>query len=255
MGSGTDLIIAIAAATAVMIILSGGIVYFVVIYRKRQQLFENEREAFKQALLKTEIEIKEQTLSDISRELHDNIGQIASLIKINLNLVLPQLSSEEHEKVSESLLLLKQLIKDIQSVSVSLKGENLKRFGLLSMIKRDVERYEKATGLKINLAAPVELPEIDQAIEIFLYRMSQEIFNNIVKHACASEVDFSIDIKGNSFVLQISDNGKGFNVSENLSGSGLMNLKERCQMINADLEVESNINHGTKITIELNLEK
>ncbi len=150
MRSDTDLIIAIAAATTVMTILSGGIVYFIVVYRRKQQVFEKEREAFKQALLKTEIEIKEQTLSHISRELHDNIGQIASLIKINLTLVLPNLSSNDREKVSQSLDLLKQLIKDIQSLSVSLKGENLKRFGLLKMIEKMITNLPEDEPFFIN---------------------------------------------------------------------------------------------------------
>ena len=255
MSNDTDLIIGIAAATSVMIFLSGGIVYFIIVYRRKQQVFEKEREVFKQALLKTEIEIKEQTLSDISRELHDNIGQIASLIKINLNLVLPNLSSNDHEKVSDSLNLLKQLIKDIKSLSVSLKGENLKRFGLLKMIEKDVQHYQKSIGLDIRFSAPSELPEIRNAIEIFIYRMSQEIFNNIIKHAHASEVEVFINVIDHSFILRITDNGKGFLVSEDISGSGLINLKERCEIIGAKLEIESELNRGTQITIKLNLGK
>jgi two-component system, NarL family, sensor kinase len=250
MSNDTDLIISIAAATAVMIILSGGIIYFVIIYRRKQQVFEQERQAFKLALHKTEIEIKEQTLSDISRELHDNIGQIASLIKINLNLVLPHLSLNDREKVSESLDLLKQLIKDIQSLSVSLKGENLKRFGLLKMIEKDVEQYQRSIGL-IHFSAPPELPELDYAIEIFLYRMSQEIFNNIIKHAQASEAEVFIEAVTNSLIFRITDNGKGFLVSEENNGSGLINLKERCEIIGAKLEIESEPGHGTQITIKL----
>ena len=253
MSSDTDLIIAIAAATTVMTVLSGGIVYFIIIYRKKQQVFEREREDFKLALRKTEIEIKEQTLSDISRELHDNIGQIASLIKINLNLVLPHLSSPNHEKVSESLDLLKQLIKDIKSVSISLKGENLKKFGLLKMVQNDVEQYQRTTGLTTRFSGPEKLPEMDPAIEIFLYRMSQEIFNNILKHANASEAAVLVNVTDTIFTLCISDNGKGFHFTTEQNGSGLTNLKERCDMIGAELAIESEPGKGTKITITLNL--
>lgn len=255
MRSDTDLIIAIAAATTVMTILSGGIVYFIVVYRRKQQVFEKEREAFKQALLKTEIEIKEQTLSHISRELHDNIGQIASLIKINLTLVLPNLSSNDREKVSQSLDLLKQLIKDIQSLSVSLKGENLKRFGLLKMIEKDVEHYQKSIGLNIRFSAPSTIPQMEHAIEIFLYRMSQEIFNNIIKHANASLTKVTIGSKDDIFILRIADDGRGFDISGEMNGSGLINLKERCEIIGAKLEIQSEPNLGTQITIQLNLGK
>jgi signal transduction histidine kinase len=255
MENKSDLLIAIVVATSVMMILSAFVLYFVIIYRKKQQNFEREREVFKQALMKTEIEIKEQTLSDISRELHDNIGQIASLIKINLNLVLPNLQSEDHEKVDESLQLLKQLIKDIQSVSVSLKGENLKRFGFLGMMERDIERYQKTAGLTIQLSSPASMPELDPAVEIFLYRMSQEIFNNIIKHAKATEVNARLAIKNKQLILSFQDNGVGFDPAKEINGSGLINLKERCKMIHADFDLHSEPNAGTKITITLNLEQ
>ncbi|MBI3134447.1 MAG: sensor histidine kinase [Bacteroidetes bacterium] len=253
MSDKVDLIMAIAFSTIVMATMATFIIYFIIIYRKKQRAFEWEREVFKQALLKTEVEIKEQTLSDISRELHDNLGQMASLIKINLNLVLPRLSAEEGQKISESLDLLKQLIKDIKSLSVSLKGENLARFGLLKMIEKDIERYERAGGLKINLSVAQTLPLLEPAIEVFLYRMSQEIFNNILKHANASEVEVTVSFNSPVFRLGISDNGKGFDSNLNPAGSGLVNLKERCQMIGARLDLKSGLNQGTTVAIELNV--
>ncbi len=253
MKDNLDFLIAIGAATTVMAILSGSVLYYIIIYRRRQRAFEQERESFKQALLKAEIEIKEQTLSDISRELHDNLGQVASLIKINLNLIQPNLAKEDSQKVSESLDLLKQLIKDIKSLSVSLKAENLERFGLLKMIEKDIERYEKTVGLNITFATPSELPQLEQATQIFLYRMSQEIFNNIIKHANATQVSVSIMLKSNSLLFSISDDGRGFNTYVNQIGSGLQNIKERCQIIGAELDINSKPEHGTSITIDLKI--
>lgn len=250
MNDKTDLLIAIAAATVVMGLFTVFIVYFIVLYRKKQRAFAGEREAFKQALLQTEIEIKEQTLGDISLELHDNLGQIASLIKINLNLALLDLPAERSQKITESLTLLKQLIHDIKSLSVSLKGENLARFGLLKMIEKDVERYKKIGGLTIHFNVSKPLPTFEKATEIFLYRMSQEIFNNILKHAHATIVHFSITYAAPLFELTITDNGKGFDVNTQAKGSGLLNLKERCAMIGATLHIESSQQKGTAIQIQ-----
>lgn len=236
-----------------MAVLSGYVVYFIVVYRRKQRNFEWERAAFRQALLKTQVEIKEQTLRDISRELHDNFGQIASLVKINLNLVLPGLSPEDSEKVAESLELVKQLINDIKSLSVSLNSENLDRFGLLKMMEKDMERYRKATGMEIIFSGPPELPGIENATEIFLYRMSQEIFNNIIRHADASVVEVKIEKVDNDLIFYVSDNGRGFEYSIDHGGSGLANLRNRSRMIGAELEIKSAPDRGTTITLELKL--
>lgn len=253
METNNEIIIAIGVGTIGMGLLTVFVFYFVLIYRKKQRAFEWEREDFKQALLQTEIEIKEQTLSDISRELHDNLGQMASLIKINLNLVLPKLEGENHAKITESLDLLKLLIQDIKSLSVSLKGENLARFGLLKMIEKDLERYKKMGGLSVVFTSTPHLPKLDPAVEIFVYRMSQEIFNNILRHSQATEVHVSLTGTANEFSLQIKDNGKGFESNNQSAGSGLVNLKERCQIIGAELNIDSKPQKGTSVLIKRKL--
>jgi signal transduction histidine kinase len=250
MNDKMDLIIAIAAATIVMALLTVFIIYFIVAYRKKQRAFQWEREAFKQSLLQTEIEIKEQTLSDISRELHDNFGQIASLIKINLNLALAEIPSVKSGKITESLSLLKQLIQDIKSLSVSLKAENLARFGLIEMIKKDLERYQKIGDWAIDFKDSENLPTLEGATEIFLYRMSQEIFNNILKHASASVVKVDVTYENDVFELKIMDNGIGFDPTIKNTGSGMINLKERADLIQAKLIIETKKTQGTTVIIQ-----
>ncbi len=254
MNDKLNLIIAIAAATIVMGLLTIFVIYFIIIYRKKQRDFEWQKEVFKQALLQTEIEIKEQTLSDISRELHDNLGQVASLIKINLNLALPEIPEENSGKITESLDLLKQLIQDIRSLSVSLKGENLARFGLVKMIEKDIVRYQSIGELKIDFHVTGDLPNFDKSTEIFLYRMTQEIFNNILKHAKSTQVEVKMSYTNSIFQLSINDNGIGFELASRKQGSGIINLKQRCEMIGAEFNIQSELNQGTTINIDKKIE-
>ncbi len=249
-----DLIIPIAAGTLLFAILIIFVIYFITLYRKKQQEFEWEREQVKQARLKTEIEIKEQTLSNISRELHDNLGQIASLIKINLNLVSPDIKHLDKEKIDESLVLLKQLITDIKSLSITLKGENLQRFGLIKMIENDVERLKKLEYLTVEIFGRELLPKLGYETEIFLYRMSQEIFNNILQHAEATKASLEIKKNNSNITLTFTDNGKGYDMSTSKAGSGLMNLQERCKIIGANLKITSAPNKGTQTSIALKTE-
>lgn len=245
-----DILFPIIVGTCVFAVLIIFIVLFVIFYQKRQQDFENEREAFKKALLETEIEIKEQTLTNISRELHDNIGQIASLIKINLNLLSSDLLEEDQAKVDDSIALTKGMIKDIKALSISLKSENLQRFGLLNMIEKDIERYKTIGGIDIQFEF-IEVPEINSETEIILYRMSQEIFNNILSHAQASRVSVNFSVVNKNIIFSFQDDGLGFETEKVELGSGLINLKERCKMIGAQLKIESITNEGTLIKIIL----
>ncbi|MDX1348816.1 MAG: histidine kinase [Putridiphycobacter sp.] len=251
MQTDIDFLIAIASSILVMGLLAIFIIYFLLLYRKKQRDFEKEREVFNKALLQTEIEIKEQTLANISRELHDNIGQIASLIKINLNLLSSDLSETDKSKVADSIELAKQLIKDVRALSVSLKSENLQRFGLIKMLEKDIERYQTAGNLEIQFSYPTNFPKLTADVEVILYRMSQEIFNNILKHANASLVTLNISKVDTATIFQFKDNGIGFSEETVEKGSGLLNLAERCKLIGAELHIQSVINGGTEITIKV----
>ena len=248
-----DVIITVAAGTILLSLFLVFVVLFILNYRKKQKEYEWEQEQVKQMLLKTEIEIKEQTLSDISRELHDNLGQVASLIKINLGMITQEVPKELKEKTNDSLELTQQLILDIKSLSTTLKGENLSRFGLFEMIKKDLQRLSKISNINFTLIGRDELCCLSSEKEIFLYRMSQEIFNNILQHAQASEAELKITISKSQLIFIFRDNGIGFNILTNKKGNGLMNMEERCNIIKANLNIQSEKNNGTRITISLNL--
>lgn len=251
MNSESSFIIAMAAATIVIGLLAVFVIYFVIVYRKKQRVLEYEREEFKRTLLEAQIEIKEQTLSDISRELHDNFGQIASIIKMNLNLVLADMPPTKSVKISDSLKLLKELIADMRSLSASLKGENLARFGLVNMIKEDLIRYRNVGALEINFETSDTIPSMNNSYEIFIYRMSQEIFNNILKHSKADKVEVKLTYLNSIFEFSVSDNGVGFDSESETSGAGILNIKQRCEMIGASLKIESIPSQGTRVIIKM----
>jgi len=189
---------------------------------------------------------------------HDNLGHIASLIKINLNLVSKDVSSGDRSKIDDSIDLLKQLIGDIKSLSVSLNSDRLANIGLLEAIIGDVMRINKTGHIHMLLEVNCEMPPLNKNTEIFLYRITQEILNNCLKHAGASECKVLVDCQDELFTLKFCDNGSGFDVDEMLkssTGSGLNNLSKRCKMIGAELAITSVKNEGTTIIITLPLPK
>jgi signal transduction histidine kinase len=254
--TSTDVLLPMIAGTVLILALIIFIGYFLFLHYKTRQKFEWERQKHKEVLLQTEIEIKEQTLDHISRELHDNLGQMASLIKINLNLISNRINDEAKEQLNECITLTKQLTSDIKSLSLSLNSEHFSRIGLHEALRNEMERINKLSGLKIVLHATGNLQSLQHEHEIVLFRMCQEILHNILKHAGASRASISLDYTSDFLLVSVEDDGCGFEVSPSLPeanfrpGSGLINLRKRSQLIGADLAIESEKGRGTRIRIK-----
>lgn len=231
-------------------LLTAFVIYFILVYRKTQGTLDWERERIKQELLRVENEVKEQTLTNVSRELHDNFGQIASLIKINLSMISKELSAEDTQKVSDSLDLLKQLIGDIKSLSSSLNGDNIMKNGWLKILSEDIRRINAigTTQFDFNYDENIRL---GHEKEVILYRVLQEIINNSLKYAKASNAKLGIHSKQKRILISFEDNGIGFDQKTIIPGNGLRNIYERCKIIDAQLDIFSKAGQGTKITINI----
>lgn len=245
------------AGTVLVTLLVVFIIFVVILYRKAQLKFELERQQFQQALLQAEVEIRDQTLSDVSRDLHDNLGQIASLIKINLNMVSDALGDDDRVRIEESRELLKKLMSDFRTLSSSLATRDLRQMSLLRLIEADVERINRSGFIDIKMLSKPEEPELNPEISIFIYRMFQELINNILKHSGASRARVNVVNEGDRLLLQVSDNGRGMDASlleagkTPGGGNGLGNIRERCRIIGASCTFESSPNKGTFIEISL----
>ena len=250
-----SLLIPIAAGTLLFSVLVAFIIYFIFLYRKTQQKFDWERQRFKQALLQTEIEIREQTLLEVSRELHDNLGQVASLIKINLNMLSANLLEADREKITASIELTRQMVGDIKHLSVDLKNRNSREINLLQAIGKDVARINRAGIIKVEFQSDPSIPAMPVGTETILYRLIQEILNNMLQHSEADEAKIEIKSGLYNLIINYSDNGKGFDknllVLDNRKGMGLVNLRERCSLLGADLKIDTQLQKGTKIQIVL----
>jgi signal transduction histidine kinase len=254
-----EIIFLVVTGTFIIIILLIGLYLFFGVYQKK--LFKHRLEKqllqtqFSQTLLQSQIEIQEQTLQHISRELHDNLGQVASLIKINLTTLKLNEPEKAVEKIEDTKELTRQLIADIKSLSVSLGSDRLAQTGLAKAIETEVERLNKTGEFIAIFELQGAMPEIDADKALIIYRMAQEVLNNMVKHSQAKHINILLHVNENVFILAFNDDGIGFNAEEkiNASGAGLRNLKNRALLINAQLHLESLPGKGTTITISLPL--
>lgn len=249
-----DLINAILGFLVLLLTVFFIVVLLAVRYRRKKRENEELRSQFSEQLLKSQLEMQEQTLQHVSRELHDNIGQIASLVKINLNTIRlddPQKSAGKLENTKE---LIKQLMTDIKLLSTSLNGDKLAKVGLFNALQNEADKISKTGAFASSFTQHDNIPPVNDEKAIIVYRMVQEILNNAMKHSGATYINIDAYYRQNSFILSVSDDGKGFNVAEKLAdkkdtGNGLINLQERAKVIKATVQFESAPGKGTTTTI------
>jgi two-component system, NarL family, sensor kinase len=262
--STQETIIAISAGTIVLGILGAFIISFLLIYQKKQQKNRLEREQlqvkFNQALLETQLEIQEQTLKTISQEIHDNIGQALTLAKLNLNTILPAADEQLHQKIVNSKELVSKAIGDLRDLSRSLDTDYVKEMGLQRAIEYELEMMQKTGTITTRLQVDGPMIRLDKQKELILFRIVQETFNNIIKHAEATSLDVTIGYQQETLELRVADDGKGVDLTplhegnNNNFGLGIRNMHNRAKLIGADFSINSSLGKGTVVKIVLAIE-
>jgi two-component system, NarL family, sensor kinase len=243
-------------ATSIVVLLLGVFIVLFVIFQKHKQRKNREEKtmmqlSFQQELLRTQLEIQEQTFKTIAEEIHDNIGQILSMAKLNLDTVDLEAKEKATEKIADAGQLVFKAIKDLRHLSKSLNMEAISTIGFLKATETELQQLQK-NGIQTHLEMKGRSHRLDAQKELILFRIVQESLQNIVKHADASQICVMAVFNQQNFERTISDNGCGFDYTQiDLSGSGLQNMKNRAVLIGAHFTIESRPQGGTVINIQL----
>jgi len=221
------------------------------------------QEAYAQEMLKAQIELQEHLLGNISAEIHDNLGQLLSLIKLNLNGLTRKLQSDEGSLViiDETKSLVSTVINDMRNISKTLSPEFISAFGLEETLRFELDRIQRTGLIKTSFAVKGEALDFDPKVKIVLFRVTQEILNNAIKHSEATKLEVSLKYTREKLVLKVADDGKGFDLAEvttrdiGEAGAGLQNMKNRVEIVGGILNLESEPGKGTHVVIELNAQK
>jgi two-component system, NarL family, sensor kinase len=204
---------------------------------------------FNQTLLNSQIEIQEQTMQTIAQEIHDNIGQMLSLVKLNITDIETDSIFNEN-KMQHAATILTKAIQDLRDVSAMLNTDNIKKIGFDIAIKKEIDIVAKS-GIDIHLLITGNRFRLLAQTELILFRMVQESINNCIKHSKATTINVAIGYENNKLAIDISDNGIGFVETNITKGQGLNNLEYRAKLINAQVFIKSSINKGTTINISI----
>jgi signal transduction histidine kinase len=250
-------ILLIIAGTIMFLMLGIFIIAFLFFYQRKRNMHISEQEqlrsAFSQEILTTQIEVQEQTLNYISQELHDNIGQVLSFVKLNLGTTSGMDEQPKQRKINESRDLLAQVIADLRDLSKSLSFQQISKYGLVQAINIEIERVNKSGLIKINMEVNGPPYSLGEQRELVLFRIFQESLNNALKYAHALNLSINLLYAEDLFNLTIADDGIGFSneTTSKSNGSGLKNIESRAALIGAEAVLESEPGKGCIIKVNL----
>jgi len=244
--------------TVIVFLIAGFFIVILVAYinqRKKKHLEEKQtmQLSFQQEILRSQLEIQEQTFSNISQEIHDNVGQILSLAKVQINIMNESdnmngaMLNDVKENVSKALA-------DLRDIAKSLSSERIRNMSIVDAVRLETERINKSGFINATVLSEGEERNTEVQKKLILFRIIQECLQNIIKHAQASEVYLQFNYLPGILVVIVKDNGRGFDVYKamgNSTGLGLQNIKNRASLIGAELTIESSLDKGSTIMIKM----
>jgi len=260
-----DLRILITGGIVIFSALVIFIILFIFLYQKRyyRHLHEKEqlRAEFARESLNAELEIQEQTLQNIAQEIHDNVGQVLSLAKLNLNTLDISKQPDLENKITNSKNLIGKAIQDLRDLSRSLNTEAIMAMGLSKAIGNELDMINKSGVCQTQFDVAGDSPKMDPQQELIVFRIVQESLHNIIKHAAAKNIKVSIHYTNPALELNIEDDGKGFDISsvqknnDSKMGMGIRNMQNRARLIQAEFTLTSIENKGTRVKMILPFNK
>ena len=244
--------------TIIVLLLATSFIFILVAFsnnRKKHFFLEKQhmQQHFNEQLLQSQLEMQEQTFDSISKEIHDNVGQVLSLAKVQLNIMAqseitnPELLTDLKENIGKAMV-------DLRDIAKSLNSDRIKLSSLVEMANHELQRIGRLGIIKVFLFTEGVEENVGEQKKQILLRIIQECLQNILKHAKAEKIEvFFYFYYANFFKCQIKDDGIGFDTGliNKKDGLGLQNIINRAALLGGQAYINSAINHGTTITIIL----
>jgi len=209
-----------------------------------------------QALSQQLVQVQEEERRHLARELHDEVGQMLTGLKLLLGVV-PRLAPDTvGQHITEALTVLNQLTERVHDLSLDLRPMMLDDLGLTSALLWLFDRFTSQTGVRVNFESVGLEERLPPEVETTTYRLVQEALTNVARYAEAEEAHIRLRTDGTQLRLQIQDAGKGFDLTTPTSKQrvGLTGMRERTELLGGWLHIESEPGSGTQITAALPLQ-
>lgn len=243
--------------TSAMIILAGAVLFFFVTYQKRILKKELEINRIKteqqKEILKNTVLAQEKERKRIAQDLHDEVGAMLSVVKLNVARFEKKSENEEIQNLAtETKSHLNDVIGQVRRISRALMPPSLEKLGLYFAIEELAGRVSDTGQIQVEFRKTGEPYRFDMKKELAVFRIVQELVNNSIKHAEASRIEISLRFGSGGFGLFFADNGVGFEMEKMVkTGLGIRNLESRSQIIGAHYKMKSAPGKGTSAVLFL----
>lgn len=251
-----EILLIVYFLAVILIVMVFGMFFFTSFQKSKNKLIQEKLKAelvYKAEIEKSKVEIQEQTLKNVAWELHDNIGQLLSVVNMQLSILRKKDEKPSKHHLAEVQSLVQQTVQEVRSLSKTLNNETVNLIGLIKSIEIELERIERLKLSKTKLEIKGVQKPIEEQDIIILFRIVQEFLANSIKHAKASKIDVNLEYSENKLYLTVRDDGCGFDAGKIYESSGIRNMKSRAQLIKAHLELMSQNNQGTELKLIYNL--
>jgi len=212
-----------------------------------------------QALSRGLVEVQESERRQLSRELHDRVGQNLTALKINLDVLQPALAAQRDDivsRIADSTVLLESTMDAVENVMSELRPPMLDTHGLPAALDWHARVFSKRTGVAVAIRASEPTVRPAPELEIALFRIAQEALNNVAKHAHARRVEIAFDQGDGACVMSVRDDGIGLDgVADGCGctnvGLGMVTMRERAQAVGGSFETSALAGRGTQLTVRV----
>ena len=208
------------------------------------------------ALSRRLVDVQESERRFIARELHDEVGQLLTGLKLLLETSLHPATPAQQRTLDEALDIIQQLLDRVRRLSIDLRPQMLDDLGLIVALEWHFKRYFKQTGISVQFQHSPLSQRLPSRVETVVFRIVQEALTNVARHAAVKSVSVRLHVTDMSLCLQVEDRGKGFEPAEALQrggSTGLTGMRERAELLGGQLVLDSAPGQGTRLTVDLPL--
>ena len=206
------------------------------------------------------ISIREREREIISREIHDQLGQLLTVMHMDLKLIckkLPENNKFLHQRIRSMSKMLDMTIQTVQKISSDLRPKILDELGLQSAIKWQARKFQNMTGINCKLVSHIENINMDRNRDINIFRIFQETLTNVCRHANATRIEVSLEEDTGQLIMKVRDNGRGIKNRQIMDSKslGLIGMRERVHFLQGGIEIQGVPDKGTTVLVSIPLKK
>ncbi len=233
-------------------ILKSKVAVFVELHRKTERLRESEDKL--RRLAAHLISVREEERAHIAREIHDELGQVLTGIKMEVGWLAKRLKEPVLlEKTDSMSKLIDSTVQTVRKIATGLRPEMLDDMGLVAAVGWQAKEFQKRTGIRCRVKLPPETTKPDIDVSTTAFRIFQEILTNVARHSRATRVDIDLEVGEEQLRLEVADNGVGIGQAE-LDGKkslGLLGMHERALLFGGEVNISGAPGHGTRVAVTI----